>query len=73
MGMDTQSIKVELIHWLTELEDRSVLEQVQVFKQLQEGTLSAAHQALLDDRIASYEQNPGQSLDWDEVMKELSK
>lgn len=71
--MDTQSIKVDLIHWLTELQDRSVLEQIHAFKQQQEGTISDAHKALLDNRIASYEQNPDQLLDWDDVMKELEE
>ncbi|MFT6882992.1 MAG: hypothetical protein ACJAVY_001793, partial [Marinoscillum sp.] len=33
IGMGIQSIKVELIHWLTELQDQSVLEQMQAFKQ----------------------------------------
>ena len=71
--MDTQSKKIDLIHWLTELQDQSVLDQVLAFKQQQEGTLSDAHKAMLDNRIASYEQNPDQLLDWDDVMKELEE
>ncbi len=71
--MDTESIKVDLIHWLTELQDRSVLEQIQAFKQQQEGTLSDSHKALLDDRIASFEKNPDQVIDWEDVMKEIEE
>lgn len=71
--MDIQTIKVDLIHWLTELEDRKILEQLQAFKHLQEGRLSDAHKVLLDERIASYEKDPGKALDWDDVMKELEK
>ncbi|WP_162340435.1 MULTISPECIES: addiction module protein [Cyclobacterium] len=71
--MDTQSIKVELIHWLTELQDPKILEQLQAFKHRQEGGLSDAHKGLLDERIASYEKDPGKALDWDDVMKELEK
>jgi putative addiction module component (TIGR02574 family) len=69
--MDTQSIKVDLIHWLTELQDQSILEQVLAFKKQQEETLSDAHKALLDERIASFEKDPDNVLDWDHVMKEL--
>ena len=71
--MDIQSIKIDLIHWLTELQDRSILEQLHAFKQKQEPELSEAHKALLDDRIASYEANPNRLLDWDDAMKELEK
>lgn len=71
--MDIQTIKVDLIHWLTELQDRTILEQLQAFKQQQEEGLSGAHKALLDERIASYEKDPDKALDWDDVMKELEK
>ena len=71
--MDIQTIKVDLIHWLTELEDRKILEQLQAFKHRQEGRLSDAHKVLLDERIASYEKDSGKALDWDDVMKELEK
>lgn len=70
--MDIQSIKVDLIHWLTELEDRNLLEKLQAFKHQQE-ELSESHKALLDERIASYEKNPDNVLDWDDVMKGLEK
>ena len=71
--MDIQLSKIELIHWLTELQDPSILEQLQAFKKQQEATLSDAHKALLDERIASYEKDPDNVLDWDHVMKELEK
>jgi len=71
--MDIQSIKVDLIHWLTELQDRTILEQLQAFKNRQEEGLSDAHKALLDERIASYQKDPDSVLDWDDVMKDLEK
>lgn len=71
--MDIQSLKVDLIHWLTELEDRSILEQIQGFKKQQESTLSDAHKMLLDERIASYEKDPKNVLDWDQVSKEIEE
>jgi putative addiction module component (TIGR02574 family) len=69
--MDIQSIKVDLIHWLTELQDQSILEKLQVFKHQQEKGLSDAHKALLDERIASYENDKANLLDWDDVAKEI--
>ncbi|MDO6438192.1 addiction module protein [Cyclobacterium sp. 1_MG-2023] len=69
--MDIQSIKVDLIHWITKLDDRKVLEQMQAYKDRQEEGLSKAHKALLDERIASYEKDPSKVLDWDDVMKDI--
>lgn len=71
--MDIPSIKVDLIHWLTELQDQTILKQLQALKHQHEEGLSEAHKALLDMRIASYEENPDKVLDWDEVIKELGK
>lgn len=71
--MDIQSIKIDLIHWLTELQDRKILEQLQAFKKSQEEGLSDSHKALLDERIAAYEKDPENVLNWDDVMKELEK
>ena len=71
--MDIQSIKVDIIHWITELQDRAILEQLQAFKHRQEEGLSEAHKALLEVRIASYEKDPGKVLEWDDVMKELEQ
>ena len=71
--MDIQSIKVDLIHWLTELQDRSILEKLQAFKKQQEATLSDAHKTLLDERIVSYEKDPDNVLDWDHIIEEFDK
>ena len=69
--MDIQSIKVDLIDWITKLEDRKVLEQIQAYKHRQGEGLSKAHKALLDERIASYEKDPSKVVDWSDVMKEI--
>ncbi len=71
--MDIQSIKVDLIHWLTELQDQKILEQLQIFKAQQEKGLSDAHKALLNERLASYKNDPTNVLDWEEVMEEIEK
>ncbi len=71
MNMDIQSIKINLIRWLTDLQDESVLEKLQAFKNQQEYELSDAHKKLLDERLASYENHPGQALNWEDVVKEI--
>ncbi|MBN7810690.1 addiction module protein [Algoriphagus sp. H41] len=71
--MDLQAIKLDLIQWLATLQDRSVLEQLQAFKQQQKNGLSESHKALLDERIESYQSNPGNVRDWEDVMDEIEK
>ena len=69
--MDIQTLKVDLIHWLTEIQDKSLLEEILAFKEEKESALSKAHKTLLDQRIASYEENPDQLLDWRAVQQEI--
>ena len=65
--MDIQAIKIDLIHWLTEVDDLVLLKKLQVTQ------LSDAHQKLLDERMASYQKDPNNIMDWEEVSKELEK
>lgn len=69
--MDIQTIKLELIQWLTELNDRTVIEQMLAFKKNQSAVLSAADKSLLDERITSFEQDPNQVIPWQEVVRSL--
>ncbi|SEI93895.1 hypothetical protein SAMN05192553_101933 [Cyclobacterium xiamenense] len=57
IGMDVKSIKIDLIHWLTELQDISVLEKLQGLKEAQESSfeLSAGQNKELDSRLGKYE------------------
>lgn len=71
--MDIQSIKIDIIHWLTELQDIAVLKELQAFKDHQAGELTQGHKRLLDERIASYKNNPNQVLDWETVMGEIEE
>ena len=71
--MDIQAIKIDLIHWLTGVDDLALLKKLQAFKKLQETQLSDAHQKLLDERMDSYEKDPNNTMDWEEVSKELEK
>ncbi len=71
--MDIQAIKIDLIHWLTGVNDLALLKKLQAFKKQQETQLSEAHQKVLDERIASYQKDPNNIMDWEEVSKELEK
>ena len=71
--MNIQATKLELIHWLTELQDQNTIEQLQAIRDQQTLNLSKAHQQLLDERIAFHEQNPDQLLDWDQVARKLEQ
>ena len=71
--MNVQALKLDLIHWLTELQDQATLTQLQALKEQQAYGLSKAHQQLLDERIALYEQHPDRVLDWDSVSDEIEQ
>lgn len=71
--MDIQAIKIDLIHWLTGVDDLGLLQKLQAFKKLQESQLTEAHKKLLDERMASYSNNPSNVLVWEDVRKELEK
>ncbi|MEQ9285929.1 MAG: addiction module protein [Cyclobacteriaceae bacterium] len=71
--MDIQATKIDLIHWLTELDDQNILARIKLFKDRQEEELSEAHKKLLDDRLFDFENNPDKVLDWESVMIEIEK
>jgi len=51
--MDIQATKLELIHWLTQIQDMTVLEKLQLFKKGQGNPdLSLEQQLELDERLA---------------------
>lgn len=68
--MNIQASKIELIHWLTELQDQKIIEQLQIFRAQQEKGLSDAHKALLNERLAIYKNDPTNVLDWKDIMEE---
>ncbi|GAB2624127.1 addiction module protein [Belliella aquatica] len=69
--MDIQTIKLDLILWLSQLQDASVLQKLQSVKEEHGFTLSEAQKNLLDERLESYRNNPDDLLDWDDLLKEL--
>ncbi|UII27113.1 addiction module protein [Fulvivirga maritima] len=71
--MDLKSIKIDLIHWLTELQDPDILKQLYSFKEKQENELSEDHNTLLDQRLDSYNKNPDTVIEWSKAMEDLEK
>jgi len=71
--MDIQSIKVDLIHWLTELQDQSVLEQLQGLKAQQESSFKLNHEQTkeLDSRLEKYENGEMKFSSWDQVRERI--
>jgi len=73
--MDVQSIKIDLIHWLTELQDKSVLKKLQVLKEEEESTyeLSGEQKRELDTRLERYEKGEMNFSSWDTVKGKIRK
>ncbi|MCH7413416.1 addiction module protein [Belliella sp. R4-6] len=69
--MDIQAIKIDLIHWLTKLDDITLLEELKLLKEKHEVDLSEDHKDFLDERLEFYEQNPNELIDWEDIVKEL--
>lgn len=71
--MDIQSIKIDLIHWLTELQDKSTLKKLQGLKEQQESSfdLSAEQKKELDSRLEKYENGEMKFSSWDSVKDRI--
>jgi len=67
--MDVQSVKIDLIHWLTELQDKSTLKKLQGLKEMQEDVfeLGADQEKELDQRFEKYENGEMKFSSWDTV------
>jgi putative addiction module component (TIGR02574 family) len=71
--MDIQAVKIDLIHWLTELQDKSVLKKLQGLKEQQESAyeLSAEQMEELDGRLEKYENGKMKFSSWDSVKDSI--
>ncbi len=67
--MDVQSVKIDLIHWLTELQDKSTLKKLQGLKETQKDVfeLGAEQEKELDHRLEKYENGEMKFSSWDAV------
>jgi putative addiction module component (TIGR02574 family) len=71
--MDIQSLKIDLIHWLTELKDEEVLEKVQAIKDGQDYTLTPSQQEELDRRLERYERGEMKFKSWEEAKLNVKR
>jgi putative addiction module component (TIGR02574 family) len=70
--MDVKSLKIDLIHWLTELQDQSVLKQLHMLKEQQENAeLNAVQEKELDSRLKMYQEGETGFSSWDEVKDRI--
>ena len=70
--MDIQTLKIDIIHWLTELKDKTVLEKIHALKE-EDIELSAAQQTELDKRLKKYERGEMKFKSWDETRASIRK
>lgn len=73
ISMDVQSVKIDLIHWLTELQDKAVLQQLQGLKEQQESSfeLNTEQKEELDGRLEKYENGEMKFSTWDTVKNRV--
>lgn len=70
--MDIQSEKLELINWLTSLNDQSIIAKIKALRSEKEETsLSSEHKNILDQRLASHSEDPEKGSSWEEVKQRI--
>lgn len=71
--MDVQSVKIDLIHWLTELQDMAVLKKLQGLKEQQESSFELEKEQIeeLDSRLEKYENGKMKFSSWETVNETI--
>jgi putative addiction module component (TIGR02574 family) len=69
--MDIQSLKIDIIHWLTELRDKAILERIQAIKEEEDYDLSLPQQEELDKRLDRYERGEMKFKSWEETKSSI--
>lgn len=69
--MDIQSLKIDLIHWLTQLKDKTVLEKIQAIKDDEGYYLSSSQQEELNERLEKYERGDMEFKSWEETKASI--
>jgi hypothetical protein len=68
MIMNIQALKIDIIHWLTELRDERVLEKIQGIRESTENvSLSASQKEELESRLESLENGTMEFKTWEEA------
>jgi putative addiction module component (TIGR02574 family) len=72
---DIQTLKIDLIHWLTELHDETILMKLEGLKREQEENfeLSISHKKELDERLNKYETGEMKFSSWSTVKERIRK
>ena len=71
--MDIQTLKIDIIHWLTGLKDKNVLEKILAIKEEEDIELSLAQQTELDKRLKKYERGEMKFKSWEEARSNIRK
>ncbi|MBX2916950.1 MAG: addiction module component [Cyclobacteriaceae bacterium] len=71
--MDIQSLKIDLIQWLTEIKDKSVLEKVKAIKDENGLDLSSEQLLELNDRLEKYELGEMKFKSWEETKTSVRR
>ncbi len=71
--MDIQSLKIDIIHWLTVLNDKDILEKIHALKEEENIELSPPQQTELDKRLKKYERGEMKFKSWDETKSSIRK
>ncbi len=69
--MNIEHQKIELIKWLTDLEDADVMAKLKAMKDESSDELTPSHKEILDDRLLDLKNNPDKGSSWEEVKQRL--
>ena len=71
--MDIQTLKIDIIHWLTQLNDKNVLEKIQALKKEEDIELSSDQQVELEKRLNKYVRGEMKFKSWEETRASVKK
>lgn len=71
--MSIHSTKIDIIQWLTQLNDKEILAKIQAIKQEDDNLLSASQKAELNRRMTKYEKGEMKFKSWNEVKRNIRK
>ncbi len=69
--MDAQSLKIDIIRWLTELKDQAVLEKIYAIKTEEISEISDDQKTELDKRLKKYEMGETNFKSWSETRANI--
>ncbi len=70
-SMDIKSLKLELIKWLTELQDTSMLETLKRLKEKGEDKLTTSQREVLQERLHQYESGEITFSTWKDTKEQV--